>query len=152
DETFYVTLSGASGASIARAQAVGTILNDDVGVSIAGTPASIRESSNYTATGSFADGVGTSWTATVDYGDGSGVHALALNADRTFLLSHFYANSGNYAVTVVVTNNLGGAGTGRAQVIVNNVAPTVNAGEDQTANEGSPVTLYGSASDPGVND
>src|SRR5262249_50512173 len=29
NETFYVTLSGASGASISRAQATGTIINDD---------------------------------------------------------------------------------------------------------------------------
>ena len=36
--------------------------------------------------------------------------------------------------------------------LVNNVAPTVNAGPDQTINEGSLVTLYGSATDPGVND
>ena len=63
------------------------------------------------ASGSFADGAGTSWTATVDYGDSSGVQPLALNANRTFNLSHFYADSGNYAVTVVVTNNLGTVGT-----------------------------------------
>src|SRR5262249_4879170 len=70
----------------------------------------------------------------------------------TFSLSHFYADSGNYAVTLVVTSDAGASGTGWARVIVNNVAPTVNAGADQTANEGSPVTLNGTASDPGVTD
>jgi len=51
-----------------------------------------------------------------------------------------------------VTNNLGKTAYNALRVIVNNVAPTVNAGPDQTVNEGNTVTLNGSASDPGVND
>jgi hypothetical protein len=151
DETFYVTLSGASGATLARPQAVGTIRNDDMGV-IGPTPTTINEGSTYVGVGSFVDPNGTSWTAYADYGDGSPVQSLTLNADHSFWLNHLYANSGNYTLDVVVTNNLGKTAVGYSSVIVNNVAPTVNAGPDQTVNEGSPVTLYGSASDPGVND
>src|SRR5262249_26644513 len=152
DETFYVTLSGATGASIARAQAVGTIVNDDLGVFVP-VPTWINESSTYTGCGSFTDpSGGTSWTATIDYGDGSGTQPLALNPDHSYYLNHFYANSGNYAPTITVTNNLGKTAYNAARVIANNVAPTVNAGPDQTTNEGSTVTLNGSANDPGIND
>src|SRR5262249_50940454 len=46
-------------------------------------------------TGSFTDPGPDTWTATVDYGDGSGVQPLALNPDQTFTLSHTYTASGN---------------------------------------------------------
>ena len=61
-------------------------------------------------TGSFADPGADTWTATVDYGDGSGVQALGLNQNKTFDLAHVYANSGGYAVEVCVTDDDGGAG------------------------------------------
>src|SRR5262249_17282420 len=94
----------------------------------------------------------TSWTVTADYGDNSGWQPVSLYSDQTFALSHIYANNGSYLVTVVVTNNLSKSAIGYASVTVNNVAPTVNAGPDVTVNEGSAFTLFGSATDPGVND
>ncbi|TMD64031.1 MAG: LamG domain-containing protein, partial [Chloroflexi bacterium] len=49
--------------------------------------ATINEGSAYTASGSFSDpNAGDAWTASVDYGDGSGKQTLALNADKTFNL------------------------------------------------------------------
>src|SRR5260370_37923178 len=39
--------------------------------------ATINEEDTYTATKSFADPDSTSWTGSVDYGDGSGAHAFA---------------------------------------------------------------------------
>ena len=56
--------------------------------------ATTNEGSSYTATGSFSDTGATSWTATVDYGDGSGTQPLTLNPDQTFNLSHSYADNG----------------------------------------------------------
>lgn len=62
-----------------------------------------------TQAGSFADAFGNSWTATVDYGDGSGVQPLTLNPDKTFNLSRLYAAApGNYTVTVTVDSDTGG--------------------------------------------
>ncbi|MEO2049816.1 MAG: PKD domain-containing protein [Pirellulales bacterium] len=43
-------------------------------------------------------------------------------------------------------------GIATTQVVVNNVAPTANAGADQTVDEGDLVTLDGSFTDPGSND
>lgn len=89
----------------------------------------INAGDTYSENGSFTDFDSTSWTGTVDYGDGSGVHPLTLNSDNTFSLNHQYVNVGTYTVTVNITDNQGNIGTVTAQVIVNNnnTAPTVGA-------------------------
>ena len=61
-----------------------------------------------TSNGSFADSFGNSWTATVNYGDGTGTQALALNPDKTFALNHSYAVLDNYQVNVTITSDTGG--------------------------------------------
>jgi uncharacterized delta-60 repeat protein len=61
-------------------------------------------------------------------------------------------DNGTYTATLTVTDNDGGVGTDVVVINVNNVAPTANAGADQTGNEGSLVTLGGTFTDPGVND
>jgi PKD repeat protein len=71
----------------------------------------------YAAAGSFADPGPDSWTATVDYGDGSGAQPLALDG-KSFSLSHTYAAAGSYTVTVTVTDDGGLAGTRTATVVV----------------------------------
>src|SRR4029079_15217880 len=58
-----------------------------------------------------------------------------------------------YTVTVKVTDKDGGVGTATFKVTVSNVAPTVTAPANQTANEGASTSFsLGSFSDPGVND
>ena len=83
--------------------------------------------------GHFSDSPSTSWTASVDYGDGSGIQPLALKANKTFTLNHLYADSGLYTVTVTVTGEAGSTGSAVMQVTVKNVAPMVYAGSDVTA-------------------
>ena len=89
----------------------------------AGADDTIDEGSAFSGSGSFSDPGADTWTATVDYGDGSGVQGLALNADKTFNLNHIYADNGNYTVTVQVTDDDTGIGTDTLAVAVNNVAP-----------------------------
>jgi PKD repeat protein len=100
----------------------------------------------------FADPGTEGWTATVNYGDGSGVQPLALNPDRTFALEHVYGDNGSYDVTVTVTDGHQAVGSDSLRVVVGNVAPVVEAGADRTVAEGSPLTLAASFSDPGVLD
>ena len=114
----------------------------------AGPDATINEGDTFSSPGSFTDPGSDSWTATVDYGDGSAVHALALT-DKTFALSHTYADNCICTVTVTVTDDDGGAGTDTATVTVNNAAPVVNAGPDATINEGDTFSSLGSFTDPG---
>ena len=68
------------------------------------TGAALLQGETYTASGSFTDPGADSWTATVDYGDGSGVSSLALSG-KTFSLSHTYAAAGSFTVTVRVTDD-----------------------------------------------
>jgi PKD repeat protein len=88
----------------------------------------------------------------VDYGDGSGVQPLALTG-ATFQLSHTYADDGLYTVTVAVTDSEGGVGSDTLAVTVVNVAPSVDAGPDQSVAEGQLVSLAPATfADPGTLD
>ncbi len=108
----------------------------------------LNDGDTLTTSGAFADLVGSSWTATVDYGDGSGPQPLSLNADNTFALSHAYAATGNYTVTVSVTNNLGYAGTATMPVQVLPTAPAITLPSDATLPQGGTLAESGSFSDP----
>jgi HD-GYP domain-containing protein (c-di-GMP phosphodiesterase class II) len=70
--------------------------------------------------GSFADAdfAGDTFTATVNYGDGTGPLPLHLNG-TTFVLSHNYGGLlGTFPVTVTVTDNEGLSGSGSTTVTV----------------------------------
>jgi Ca2+-binding RTX toxin-like protein len=76
----------------------------------------------FTRSGSFTDiGNGQTWTATVDFGDGSGAQALTLNPDGTFTLSHTYAQAGEFRVVVQITDNEGNIGL--AEFVLNVTGP-----------------------------
>jgi len=66
--------------------------------------ASLLPGETYTPSGSFTDPGDDPWTATVDYGDGSGVNVLSL-LGKTFSLSHTYATAGTFTVTVRVSDD-----------------------------------------------
>lgn len=84
----------------------------------------LNEGDSYTFSGSFTDSSSSSWTATVDYGDGSGIQPLPLSG-MNFSLNHTYQDNGSYPITVTVSNNEGGMGTASATVTVENIAPQV---------------------------
>ena len=118
----------------------------------AGPDAEINEGTVFSRTGSFTEPGEDTHTAIVNYGDGSGEQLLALNPDKTFTLSHEYADDGVFTVTATVTDNDGGEGSGTVIVTVNNVPPTVEAGPDQTVDEGETINFAGSFNDPGIAD
>ncbi|MBA7645143.1 hypothetical protein ES703_52896 [subsurface metagenome] len=90
----------------------------------------------------------------IDWGDGtlpdSGEATVDIAGDRgvltegSFDASHIYADNGTYTVTITVSDDDGGSDTKTLLVMVNNVAPMVDAGADQTANEGDVVNFSGS--------
>jgi parallel beta-helix repeat protein len=108
----------------------------------AGGGGTIVAGGTFTSQGSFTDTTSASWTATVNYGDGTGTQALRINpvlmtaangdqyslvASATFNLSHVFAKAGTYAVVVNVTNDSGLTGSSTftetvvsAPAIVNN--------------------------------
>lgn len=65
--------------------------------------AALLTGETYSANGSFTDPGADSWTATVNYGDGSGTGSLGLSG-KSFSLSHEYTAAGSFTVTVTVSD------------------------------------------------
>ena len=114
--------------------------------------ASVDEGSTYELTlGEIVNpGDDTVTQAIVDWDDGT-TQTVASDAFDD-VLDHVYAD-GPAARTIsvsLVDEDGTHAAAGTLAVTVNNVAPTVDAGADQTGTEGSPVTLSGAFTDPGI--
>jgi len=115
----------------------------------AGTGGTLDEGGTFSGSGSFTDPGTDVWIATVDYGDGSAVQSLALDADnKTFSLSHQYPSDGDFTVAVTVSDDDGGSSSGTATVAVANVAPAANDLAVST-NEDTAVGITLSATDAG---
>lgn len=84
----------------------------------------INKGNTFNQTGSFTDSdSSSSWTGTVDYGDGSGIQPLTLSG-MNFSLSHLYTTTGNYTVTVTIADNQGATGQATATISVVIPSPT----------------------------
>ena len=119
----------------------------------AGGDASAVEGLAFTRSGSFADAGNDAWAATVDYGDGSGTQALMLNADKSFDLSHVYADNGAYTVTVTVADTDDGLdGVATFDVAVTNAPPAVTVDGPLSGVRGQARRFNASVVDPGVLD
>jgi pentapeptide MXKDX repeat protein len=66
--------------------------------------------------------------------------------------THTYSDNGEYVVTLTVTDTLGASDSQTTTATISNVAPTVEAGDDQAANEGDTVELATTFTDPGSAD
>jgi hypothetical protein len=121
-------------------------------VVLAGPDVQLNEGDTLTRGGRFFGAPGDTFTATVDYGDGSGAQPLAFDAGRAFTLSHTYGATGSYPVTVTVTNQAGDTAAGHFTVTVVNVAPAVTLGPSVTINQGDTLQSAGSFTDPGLRD
>lgn len=62
----------------------------------------------FTQSGQFVDPGRDIWSATVDYGDGTGPQPLALSSDKRFLLQHVYTQEGTFPVVVNLMDDDGG--------------------------------------------
>ena len=134
----------------------------------AGADATIIEGQQFSGHGSFSDLDSSKWTATVDFGDGTGVHTLKLNppttgtpnedgytngTNDTFDLSHVYttARTDPYTVTVRVTDDSGLVGTDVLNVKVVNAPPTIDNSAftvtPTVINEGGTVYVSGTFAD-----
>lgn len=70
-------------------------------------------------TGTFTDPTSAQWSATVDYGDGTGVQPLTVNPDKTFNLAHAYqVLAGTYVATISVINERNAVSTKTMDVTV----------------------------------
>ena len=78
----------------------------------------------------------STWTATVDFGDGTGVFPIDLGTGSSFELQHVYASVGTYVVQVSVTDVKGGSASSSHTVVV-------RAAEVQSEAGGQPVLAVG---------
>jgi hypothetical protein len=117
----------------------------------AGETSVIDENDIFTLSGSFTDiGSEDTHTVEIDWGDGTSETGLSVNQESgNFTASHPYLDdapsgtpSDNYSISVIVRDDdtLTSA-VAISTVTVNNVAPVVDAGADQTATEDEPITL-----------
>ncbi len=143
--TLRVTVTDSEGASSSDTV---TVTVNNVAPAVSANGGNSDEGSAFSSTGSFNDPGADTWTATVDYGDGSGSQPLALNG-KAFALSHVYADNDSYTVTITVTDDNGGVGTKTVTVNVANVAPVVSATGGSVA-EGAVFSSAGSFVDPGA--
>ena len=96
--------------------------------------------------GSFSDAdVDDTHTFEWDFGDGS-------TTTGTLTPTHVFTDNGDFLVTLTVMDDQGGHGQDTLTVSVANVAPVLDAGEDQSVSEGDAASFAASVTDPGTSD
>jgi Cohesin domain len=116
-----------------------------------------------TLSGTFADaGTLDENTVTVDWGDGTVQNVTLAVGDRAFSLTHQYLDDGltpggapsfSYTIDVTVADDDTGSVNTQTAVTVNNVAPVVAiTGVPASSDEGTPINLTASITDPGTLD
>jgi len=148
--TYAVTLKVTDDDGAAGTDTLNVIVNNVAPKISGGNDTTIDEGDIFTGSGDFADPGADTWSATVDFGDGSGAQPHSLNPDKSYHLNHKYVDDGIYTVRISVNDDDGAMDTDALIVTVNNVTPAVEAGDDQTAAEGAPVSFVGSFTDPGA--
>jgi murein DD-endopeptidase MepM/ murein hydrolase activator NlpD len=143
----------------AAASPAGTVVIavNDVTPSLSGVaiaPSTINENGIAILTGVISDpGVLNTFALVINWNDGN-VQTISNLAAGVFSAAHRYVDNiphgsvSNFTVSVsAVDNDAGVSAISTAAVVVNNLAPTVNAGGNQTGTVGAITTLHGTAAD-----
>jgi hypothetical protein len=85
---------------------------------VLGSTARIRAGHSLNRRVRFEDAVGSGWSATVNYGDGTKTKRLSVKSGKRVQLAHRYRRRGTYRVTVKVRNDQGKTGVARLKVVV----------------------------------
>jgi PKD repeat protein len=121
----------------------------------AGPDGFINEGDMFTSAGSFTSSGGGLYTATIDYGDGSGSQPLSLSSDYLFNLSYQYFENGVYTIVVTIFKEGVACISDSVLVTVYNVAPIITSLSGSPTNPvrlGNAIYLVGEFTDPGVLD
>jgi hypothetical protein len=96
----------------------------------AGGDLTVGQGVQFERTGSFEGPGSPAWTATVDYGDGTGPQPLALGPDNSFTLRHTYETAGAYSVNVTMDGGPGGVASDTFVVTARGPALGFTGGDD----------------------
>jgi hypothetical protein len=109
---YTVTISVKDNANLISTDTfIAHVVANTVPTVLGGADQAVPEGTDIITSGSFTDpNPSQTWSATVNYGDGSPTGPLALNADKTYNLDHLYPGPGSYTITITVTDSIGGAG------------------------------------------
>src|SRR5439155_715476 len=152
-----VTVTDGDGASTSAGTSVNVSNVPPSNIQLTLSQATINENDSTTLSGSFSDpGTLDTHTVVINWGDGSANTTLNLASGvlSSRSPSDQYLETGNYTVSVTVTDKDGGSGQATTGVTVNNVAPSnvqlsLSAA---TINENGSTSLSGSFADPGTLD
>lgn len=109
------------------------------------------EGTLYSNTISFLDEDSTSWTANIDYGDGSATQTTQLT-NRSLVMNHSYNDNGIYTITIAVADNQGHVGYEYITVNSDNVAPIASIGRFGDGTVNVPFAILGTFFDRGILD
>jgi methionine-rich copper-binding protein CopC len=152
--TVTVSVTDDDGASNSSSATV-TVSNVAPSMSGVTIDSNIDEGSGATLSGQMSDpSTKDTFTLSVDWGDGSTVENFPHPAGSTdFTHPHTYVNSGQYTVTITLTDDDGGSSTLTKSVTVNNVAPTATFASGGAVTTGSPASVsFSNISDPSPGD
>ncbi|HEY4216826.1 MAG TPA: PKD domain-containing protein [Gemmatimonadaceae bacterium] len=125
-----------------------TITDNSPPVAGAITGGTVSTAGLYTASGTITDPSSTSWTATADYGDGSGAQPVTVTGS-TYTLSHQYEATGKFTITVTVTDNQGASSAAvTSTATVTNAPPDIATLPSDSIIVGNTYTATGSFTDP----
>lgn len=130
-----------------------TVTNENPVVD-AGLPQTLNEGQSVFLSGSFTDASpDDTHTATIDWDDGTPPTPGTISGSSVFA-SHEYADNrpANAAYTVTVTDDDDGSGSDTVGVTILNVAPVVEAGNNQTIQQADPAVLEATFTDAGTLD
>ena len=83
----------------------------------------INEGDTFSGTGTIVVNTSQTWTATVDYGDGSAPETVSATSNEQFELEHIYGDNGEYVLTITVDGENGDQISKTIVITVHNVSP-----------------------------